>query len=416
MTCAAEAQVRGTRSRSARGPQQRVRGDSRSRSCAAGDSKPFDVACAHVFSMYCAASGVLQAVSPWSTSTLPIRLAAASAALRRPALRPPIVMTASCSSPRARAFGAAWIVLLDLGEALREPARRASPRRARPAGRRAPSRRSARPRPSTRATRRPSPRRAGPRPRAWRRSRRTSATVDRSRAQRSRSAGVIRAGSDDLHRQVARVEVAGVPEGERELVVDADALRERLQRREADAEHRLRGAVAGVGLARLRGAGLLELAHRLGEAQAGRRGLRPLGRAGVLRWVLAGLMGRSLVPPVTGSVGVGRWSAAPRRGVGPRHHADRAPGTHTELVTGSLANGRARINGGGRPDLPGGRLRHGRARDRGGRLAAPVGDPRQLRISGALQQGTCRRARARIRFTGTDLDFVLPVAIWPQPR
>src|SRR5262245_38246028 len=40
------------------------------------------------------ASGVLQSVSPWSTSTGPMRFAAAVAALRNDALRPPIAISA----------------------------------------------------------------------------------------------------------------------------------------------------------------------------------------------------------------------------------------------------------------------------------------------------------------------------------
>jgi hypothetical protein len=45
---------------------------------------------ATAFSMYGTASGVLQLVSPWSTSTLPIRRAAEMAILRNFALRIPI--------------------------------------------------------------------------------------------------------------------------------------------------------------------------------------------------------------------------------------------------------------------------------------------------------------------------------------
>src|SRR5262245_44636441 len=77
-----------------RAGQHRNRIGSRDRSCAAGLGKPFDSECAQVFSIYAAASGVLQAVSPWSTSTLPILFAAAVAALRRAALRHPIAMRA----------------------------------------------------------------------------------------------------------------------------------------------------------------------------------------------------------------------------------------------------------------------------------------------------------------------------------
>lgn len=44
--------------------QQRVRMDSRDRSCAAGLANPFEVECTHALSMYGTASGVLHAVSP----------------------------------------------------------------------------------------------------------------------------------------------------------------------------------------------------------------------------------------------------------------------------------------------------------------------------------------------------------------
>lgn len=40
--------------------------------------------------------------------------------------------------------------------------------------------------------------------------------------------------------------------------------------------------------------------------------------------------------------------------------------------------------------------------------------PGRLTIDGVFRKGACRRARARYRFPGTDLDFVLPVAIWPE--
>jgi hypothetical protein len=40
--------------------------------------------------------------------------------------------------------------------------------------------------------------------------------------------------------------------------------------------------------------------------------------------------------------------------------------------------------------------------------------PGKIRIDGLFQSGDCRRARARFRFPKTDLDFLLPVAIWPE--
>ena len=39
--------------------------------------------------------------------------------------------------------------------------------------------------------------------------------------------------------------------------------------------------------------------------------------------------------------------------------------------------------------------------------------PGRITIEGVYQSGACQRARARFRFPGTDLDWVLPVAIWP---
>jgi hypothetical protein len=39
--------------------------------------------------------------------------------------------------------------------------------------------------------------------------------------------------------------------------------------------------------------------------------------------------------------------------------------------------------------------------------------PGHITVDGVFQKGTCRRARARFVFKGTDLDFLLPVAIWP---
>jgi len=40
--------------------------------------------------------------------------------------------------------------------------------------------------------------------------------------------------------------------------------------------------------------------------------------------------------------------------------------------------------------------------------------PGACQIEGARQSGTCRRARARLRWSGTKLDFIGPVAIWPK--
>lgn len=40
--------------------------------------------------------------------------------------------------------------------------------------------------------------------------------------------------------------------------------------------------------------------------------------------------------------------------------------------------------------------------------------PGRIAIDGVFRRGECRRARARFRFPGTELDFVLPVAIWPE--
>jgi hypothetical protein len=40
--------------------------------------------------------------------------------------------------------------------------------------------------------------------------------------------------------------------------------------------------------------------------------------------------------------------------------------------------------------------------------------PGTCRISGALQSGDCRRARARMTWPNTALDFVVPVAIWTR--
>ncbi len=40
--------------------------------------------------------------------------------------------------------------------------------------------------------------------------------------------------------------------------------------------------------------------------------------------------------------------------------------------------------------------------------------PGVANVAGALQSGTCRRARARFRWTGSNVDFVVPVAIWPR--
>ncbi len=40
--------------------------------------------------------------------------------------------------------------------------------------------------------------------------------------------------------------------------------------------------------------------------------------------------------------------------------------------------------------------------------------PGTMTMSGVRQSGSCRRARARFRFPGTDLDVTAPVAIWPK--
>ena len=61
---------------------------------------PRDAEWAQSFSMESAASGVLQSVSPWSTATFPIRLAAAVAAARKLGLRHPMVMTAAIAVAR----------------------------------------------------------------------------------------------------------------------------------------------------------------------------------------------------------------------------------------------------------------------------------------------------------------------------
>src|SRR5712664_981848 len=60
------------------------------------------------FSMYETASGVLQFVSPWSTSTLPMRLAASIAFWRSAGLKIPIGMSAPFIAYRAQ-FGERWI-------------------------------------------------------------------------------------------------------------------------------------------------------------------------------------------------------------------------------------------------------------------------------------------------------------------
>jgi hypothetical protein len=40
--------------------------------------------------------------------------------------------------------------------------------------------------------------------------------------------------------------------------------------------------------------------------------------------------------------------------------------------------------------------------------------PGKIAIDGVFQKGECRRARARFRFPGTDLDLLIPVAVWPE--
>ncbi len=40
--------------------------------------------------------------------------------------------------------------------------------------------------------------------------------------------------------------------------------------------------------------------------------------------------------------------------------------------------------------------------------------PGTVTIEGVFQGGECRRARARFRFPDTDLDFLVPVAVWPE--
>ena len=40
--------------------------------------------------------------------------------------------------------------------------------------------------------------------------------------------------------------------------------------------------------------------------------------------------------------------------------------------------------------------------------------PGTVRISGAVQNGDCRRARARMAWPNTSLDFVVPVAVWQR--
>lgn len=42
--------------------------------------------------------------------------------------------------------------------------------------------------------------------------------------------------------------------------------------------------------------------------------------------------------------------------------------------------------------------------------------PGTVTVEGAFQKGVCRRARGRVRFPGTDLDFILPVAVWPEKK
>jgi hypothetical protein len=40
--------------------------------------------------------------------------------------------------------------------------------------------------------------------------------------------------------------------------------------------------------------------------------------------------------------------------------------------------------------------------------------PGTARITDAMQRGDCRRARARFRWSGSKLDFTVPVAVWPN--
>lgn len=42
--------------------------------------------------------------------------------------------------------------------------------------------------------------------------------------------------------------------------------------------------------------------------------------------------------------------------------------------------------------------------------------PGNVTVEGALQKGVCRRARARVQFPGTDIDYLLPVAVWPERK
>ncbi len=42
--------------------------------------------------------------------------------------------------------------------------------------------------------------------------------------------------------------------------------------------------------------------------------------------------------------------------------------------------------------------------------------PGTVTVEGAFQKGVCRRARARVRFPVTDLDFLIPVAVWPEKK
>ncbi len=80
-------------------------------------------------------------------------------------------------------------------------------------------------------------------------------------------------GIGDLQREVARVEVPRAPQGLGEVLIDLDSLVEGLQGGETDAEHRLRHAVARVGLPCLGGAGLFQSAHHLLKAHSRSRGL-----------------------------------------------------------------------------------------------------------------------------------------------
>ncbi len=40
--------------------------------------------------------------------------------------------------------------------------------------------------------------------------------------------------------------------------------------------------------------------------------------------------------------------------------------------------------------------------------------PGHIAVEGVFQKGACRRARMRIKFPETEIDLLLPVAIWPK--